>query len=191
MLRLLALACAPGTLLASMLYPRVPVIERLDFWRASRGWELTTLQSDASLPPLEGNHRSVAVCITGSARMFPDPDYHIVSSLTKNLVGGMQANRTDFFLHLQLAERPGEQRASGEHAWRMSDLDGVFAELRPKRAIIQPEPPSGCVDGIIQQFLKMDKCMDLVRETEAEDGFRYDCGRERWSSRCAACRSSA
>jgi hypothetical protein len=106
--------------------------------------------------------------------MFPNPDYHIVTSLKKNLAGGMQANRTDFFLYLQLNERHGEQRASGEHTWTMSDLDFAFWELQPKRAIIQPEPSTGCVDGLMQQFLKMDKCMDLVRQTEAEEGFRYD-----------------
>lgn len=83
---LLVTADVPDAL-AQLLRNHKPTVDEADaFWAlAQTETRLTYLPSDENLPPLPGDHRSVAVCMAGGARTFPLLDNGIAHSIKEKV----------------------------------------------------------------------------------------------------------
>jgi hypothetical protein len=57
----------------------------------------------------------------------------------------------------------------------VADLGDAFTVLPPRAALLQtPERRKSCTWVCYTQFRKLNQCLDLVKETEQDGGFRYD-----------------
>lgn len=157
---------------------RASAADRDAFWKAALATAAVELDDDSSLPPLGGaadTFRSVAVCITGGARGFPDRQTGIFDSIKKHLVDALGANQTDIYYIMELNDAGDALGKGGSFNWSIADFAEAFAVLPPFRAVfITARPRPDCKNACYAQYLKLDQCLDMIRQTEYEEGMHYD-----------------
>lgn len=141
------------------------------------------LRNDSSLPPLPGNLRRVALCITGGARSLALPRFGIPELWARNVVGGLAANETHAYYVLDTefkAPKKGKRRGLRSHPdtqdWSVdwTELGRIFSILQPKAVhVVRAQSESRCGVSYLQ-FAKMAQCLEMIYETELLQGWRYD-----------------
>ena len=163
-------------LYATLFTTFAPPAERQAFWeRVTSSAQLNELQNHSSLPPLGLSFARVAICVTGGARGFPLLSTGIAPAMKRHIVDALGANQTDFFYNLELNDFSDGRRMGGSFNYTMADLAAAFALLPPRSATFSvARPRLRCLDGCYSQFLKLDQCLDQIKETEMVEGIRYD-----------------
>ena len=149
------------------------------FWAAAFSSSAALeLEDDSSLPPLGGaadSYRSVAVCITGGARGFPDRGTGIFDSIKRHVVDSLGANLTDIYYIMELNDAADVLGKGGSFNWTVADFAEAFAVLPPFRAnFLTARLRDGCTNACYAQYMKLDQCLDMIKQTEYEEGRRYD-----------------
>lgn len=148
------------------------------FWATvMRKTSMQLLATDRDLPPLLTKDRSVAACIAGSARALPARTSGVFTNYRKQVQNAMRATTMHWYyvVDLQGGSHSGLQRRS--FSYNESDFAEVFRALPPKRKVFNPTFQQGgskkCTHACTVQYQKLAVCMDLIREVERAEHFRY------------------
>jgi len=131
------------------------------------------LETDRELPPLLTDKAGVAACITGGARALPVRASGVMQSLQQQVAHAMDAAIMHWYYVLDLHGGSHNDLKRTSFNYTEADFTEVFQILPPKRKVFNPVFRKACSHVCTQQYLKLEKCMDLLREVEKVEHFRY------------------